>query len=629
MNTAHNDHGAPKLGKQAGNTWLVGIIVVLLGSMVAAGTWYVNKDQQTSSAFADLRNTLHQSRQQMQSTTRERDQTTKALAALQSETTGTIAALELKAGELQQRVDESNTRLAALQESSTAREQTLRDQSTLLSVRLDETRQANASLQQDIAGLNNRIEQETAAALTQQQQAIQAIKAMQAQKDAIEQNLAESNAARDADGLRHQKNMATTLEDLNSYRDALRQSAPEHATHLEELRSQLGSQKTELDELGETLKLANQNAQQLQQQLSTSNAELVNARAETAATEQQLRQFKQGRELEIADAATLLTQFRSEAHASQQALAKQADRAMAQLRKQNTPQAEQAKNARQAANKQHADALASMQQKLQLAIDDGAAALKTQQAAQAHLLATASKKFNATISAAEQATAGARKDFQSKLLAQQTSAHEDHEALINANSEQMKAANAAADQAMIALRSARLNNSALGAVYRQEVAALRSSVSELGRHNKTAARRQQALGEMGARYSKRGLIVTFGESELSFAPGQATATSDSIGSLDAIATFLNDFPGRGLLIEGHTDGRGSETSNQQLSEQRAASVLTALVERGVGRERIRAAGLGESRPVASNGSAEGRRKNRRVELIIVDMANLPSPAPLP
>lgn len=71
-----------------------------------------------------------------------------------------------------------------------------------------------------------------------------------------------------------------------------------------------------------------------------------------------------------------------------------------------------------------------------------------------------------------------------------------------------------------------------------------------------------------------------------------------------------------VRIEGHTDAEGDAESNLRLSQQRAAAVRDALAARGIDRSRLETAGHGASRPIASNDSAEGRARNRRVELIV-------------
>jgi len=68
-----------------------------------------------------------------------------------------------------------------------------------------------------------------------------------------------------------------------------------------------------------------------------------------------------------------------------------------------------------------------------------------------------------------------------------------------------------------------------------------------------------------------------------------------------------------LIIEGHTDSKGSDAYNLKLSKQRAAAVRDYLIESGIVGTRIEATGLGESQPTASNATEEGRAENRRVE----------------
>ena len=78
---------------------------------------------------------------------------------------------------------------------------------------------------------------------------------------------------------------------------------------------------------------------------------------------------------------------------------------------------------------------------------------------------------------------------------------------------------------------------------------------------------------------------------------------------------LND-PSLRLTIEGHTDNTGSAEINQTVSERRANAVSNYLVQQGLNSSSLSAQGLGTSNPVADNGTAEGRQKNRRVEIIV-------------
>jgi len=100
--------------------------------------------------------------------------------------------------------------------------------------------------------------------------------------------------------------------------------------------------------------------------------------------------------------------------------------------------------------------------------------------------------------------------------------------------------------------------------------------------------------------------------------GKDTIKPESGHILDDIATILKDHPELTLVrVEGHTDIVGTAEYNQSLSERRARAVVRALVARSVAPERLAAAGFGFTRPIASNATALGRAKNRRVEFVIV------------
>ncbi len=86
--------------------------------------------------------------------------------------------------------------------------------------------------------------------------------------------------------------------------------------------------------------------------------------------------------------------------------------------------------------------------------------------------------------------------------------------------------------------------------------------------------------------------------------------------LDTVVRFMNDQPEIELGIRGHTDATGGELYNLRLSQARAAAAMAYLVEKGIAARRMRSAGYGETRPLASNETEEGRERNRRVELNI-------------
>ena len=124
------------------------------------------------------------------------------------------------------------------------------------------------------------------------------------------------------------------------------------------------------------------------------------------------------------------------------------------------------------------------------------------------------------------------------------------------------------------------------------------------------------LDEMSARKTDRGMVITLGD--VLFDTNQAQLKSGGMRNVQKLADFLKQYPQRKVMIEGFTDSTGSNARNQELSDQRVASVRTALLGMGVGTERITSRGYGESYPVAGNDTAAGRQLNRRVEIVVSD-----------
>lgn len=121
----------------------------------------------------------------------------------------------------------------------------------------------------------------------------------------------------------------------------------------------------------------------------------------------------------------------------------------------------------------------------------------------------------------------------------------------------------------------------------------------------------------GIRVDSRGCAIKAQVLELrdvNFEFDKATLTADSRTVLDGIATGLQGQPTMEIRLEGHTDSVGSDSYNRRLSQARADAVREHLVLRGVAANRMVAEGFGESKPVADNGTVEGRAMNRRVEL---------------
>ncbi len=107
--------------------------------------------------------------------------------------------------------------------------------------------------------------------------------------------------------------------------------------------------------------------------------------------------------------------------------------------------------------------------------------------------------------------------------------------------------------------------------------------------------------------------------QIVFETGKARILPRSYALIDRIAQKLKDNPSvKRVRVEGHTDDQGGEKKNQELSQSRADAVIEFLIKRGVDPSRLQGAGYGATRPIASNKTAEGRAKNRRVEFIIVE-----------
>jgi OmpA-OmpF porin, OOP family len=130
------------------------------------------------------------------------------------------------------------------------------------------------------------------------------------------------------------------------------------------------------------------------------------------------------------------------------------------------------------------------------------------------------------------------------------------------------------------------------------------------------ANAQQQLADLQAKQTDRGVVVTLGD--VLFDTGQATLKPGADLAVNRLATYLSSNPQTKVLIEGHTDARGSEDYNIGLSERRARAVSTALESHGIAADQIQTLGRGKAYPVASNDTPEGRQQNRRVEIVFSD-----------
>jgi chemotaxis protein MotB len=150
-------------------------------------------------------------------------------------------------------------------------------------------------------------------------------------------------------------------------------------------------------------------------------------------------------------------------------------------------------------------------------------------------------------------------------------------------------------------------------------------VTELEKARRDLAKAfEKELGEYKAKLemTERGLVITF-LAEVFFDPGKDVVLSDGKPVLDKIAKVLNqDVPNSRVAVEGHTDADPIKysgwKSNWELSSARALAVLHYFVdEAAVKPDRLSANAYGEYSPIASNDTASGKKKNRRVEIVIL------------
>jgi outer membrane protein OmpA-like peptidoglycan-associated protein len=158
---------------------------------------------------------------------------------------------------------------------------------------------------------------------------------------------------------------------------------------------------------------------------------------------------------------------------------------------------------------------------------------------------------------------------------------------------------------------------------RSELARTRSELaSERQAREAAESREREALQKLAqaaalsVKEEARGTVIVLPGSVL-FTSGEYKLTPEAQQKLAMIADTLRpQAKNHEIVVEGHTDSKGTPTSNQVLSENRARAVMEYLITSGVPTTAITSVGVGQVRPVADNASAEGRANNRRVEIII-------------
>jgi outer membrane protein OmpA-like peptidoglycan-associated protein len=154
-----------------------------------------------------------------------------------------------------------------------------------------------------------------------------------------------------------------------------------------------------------------------------------------------------------------------------------------------------------------------------------------------------------------------------------------------------------------------------------KVAALYVPQNRIARNEQRIAENARMIEELrqrgiDVRDSERGVVVNL--PDVLFQTGRTQLTSSARETVLEIAQVLKRAPSRHLLVEGHTDSLGDIQYNYNLSLSRAQEVARALSAEGISSTQISTRAYGETTPIASNSTEQGRRRNRRVEVIILD-----------
>ncbi len=218
---------------------------------------------------------------------------------------------------------------------------------------------------------------------------------------------------------------------------------------------------------------------------------------------------------------------------------------------------------------------------------------------------------NMLIKASQIEASQARMEAEEALLLVATTAEEAQRALEEKEDAEKKEAESA--------RAAQL--SAEEAEQARRLAKSRASEAEFAKREAELASQQidsltRQLENLQLRETESGVVVTLGD--VLFASGQAELVEGGRSSLEEVVDLLQTEPDKKIRVEGHTDSSGEAAANLLLSEKRAQAVRDSLISLGVDAERVTAMGMGEDFPIASNDTEEGRARNRRVDVILLD-----------
>ena len=131
---------------------------------------------------------------------------------------------------------------------------------------------------------------------------------------------------------------------------------------------------------------------------------------------------------------------------------------------------------------------------------------------------------------------------------------------------------------------------------------------------------RERTANTGIGVSRQGDKITLNlPDNITFDTGRSSLKPEFYTALNGVASTIRDYNQTIVEVVGHTDNTGSASFNQRLSEQRAETVSDYLVGQGVQRARLETSGAGKNYPVASNATASGRARNRRVEIHLIPL----------
>jgi outer membrane protein OmpA-like peptidoglycan-associated protein len=153
------------------------------------------------------------------------------------------------------------------------------------------------------------------------------------------------------------------------------------------------------------------------------------------------------------------------------------------------------------------------------------------------------------------------------------------------------------------------------AMSKEQLATEQAARAAADKRAKEAMDKLAIAAALAVKEEPRGTVITLPGNVL-FATNKAELLPAAQAKLAQVADALKNQDDHAMVVEGHTDSQGTETSNLDLGQRRAQSVRDYLVSRGVSADKISASGVGQGRPIADNKTVEGRAQNRRVEIVV-------------